>query len=355
VEREVRYCETADGVRLAYQVEGEGPVLVVCPLFVESFSMAGVSVDLQAHYEMLGRGQRLIQFDMRGTGLSQREVKDISPLSTVLDLAAVVEAAGVEKCSIYAHGEAGPRAIRYAAEHPDRVASLVLWGTYVRPADVATSEQIGVMAALCRENWPVAAQTIAGLAGVDADGGHELASLAKLYRRSADGPTAARILEAAYSPRSDVSELLKDVTAKTLVLHRVADRVYPFRGGQEIAEGISGARLVSLEGRSGTPLNGPNGAEEIDRFLREHHCRSARVMRMQRSGKLTRREVDVLRLIAAGKTSGEVSRELCLSIRTVGRHITNIYTKIGAKGRSDATAYALRHRIAGPTPVISSR
>jgi DNA-binding CsgD family transcriptional regulator len=61
---------------------------------------------------------------------------------------------------------------------------------------------------------------------------------------------------------------------------------------------------------------------------------------------LTPRETEILRLIAAGQTSKEISRTLSLSIRTVGRHITNIYEKIGARSRADATAYAVRHRIA---------
>ena len=58
---------------------------------------------------------------------------------------------------------------------------------------------------------------------------------------------------------------------------------------------------------------------------------------------LTAREVEVLRLIAAGRTNLEISRELVLSLRTVARHITNIYGKIGARGKADATAYAIRH------------
>ena len=60
---------------------------------------------------------------------------------------------------------------------------------------------------------------------------------------------------------------------------------------------------------------------------------------------LTSREAEVLRLIAAGRTNAEISRELVLSLRTVARHITNIYGKIGARGKADATAYAIRHHL----------
>jgi DNA-binding CsgD family transcriptional regulator/pimeloyl-ACP methyl ester carboxylesterase len=344
VGREVRYCKTADGVRLAYRIDGEGPAILTCPLFVESFSLAEAWADQRALYEALGRGRRLILFDMRGTGLSQQEVDDISPASLVSDLAAVIDAAGTERCSIFAHGEAGPRAIAYTAQNPDRVDCLVLWGTYARPADVATPAQLEAFASMCRENWPIAAQMAASISGMDAEGGPGVAAQSEIYRTSTDGPTAARILEATHGPESDVSELLPKVRAKTLVLNRVKGRVFRFRSGQEIAAGIPGAVLVPLEGWEASPLDPPTGFDEIDAFLRQHLGQPGAAV-IQPSAQLTKRETEVLRLIAAGKTSSEVSRELDLSIRTVGRHITNIYTKIGAKGRADATAYALRHGI----------
>jgi len=317
--------------------------VLMCPLFVEAFSVADGWPDQRRFYDALGRRRSLILYDTRGTGLSDREVDDLSAGSLVLDLAAVVEAAGFEKCSVFAAEEAGPRAIRYAVENPDRVESLVLWGTFARGSDQATPEQIAAYALMCRQNWRLAAQMSANISGWDEEGGPAAIARTQMYYRSTSGEMAARMVEATHSDDADVTSLLPKVKARTLVLHRSRDRIYPFRNGQAIAQSIPGARLVVLSGVYSSPVDPPTGLEEIDQFLRGDE--GPPTARDTEPIALTRREIEVLGLIAAGKTSGEVSRELSLSIRTVGRHITNIYTKIGAKGRAEAAAYALRHGI----------
>src|SRR3970282_2063649 len=91
---EVRYCTTEDGVRIAYCVEGEGPPLLICPQFVESFSLDHTNAERSGFIRRLGEGRRLIRYDMRGVGLSQRDVEDVSPEALVRDLRAVVETVG---------------------------------------------------------------------------------------------------------------------------------------------------------------------------------------------------------------------------------------------------------------------
>ena len=110
MEREVRYCTTKDGVRIAYRVEGDGPHVLVCPGFVESFSVDQLDPGQASFMALLGHGRSLIRFDMRGTGLSQRENVDLSPAALVLDLDAVVRATRIRQCHVWASTLSGPRA-----------------------------------------------------------------------------------------------------------------------------------------------------------------------------------------------------------------------------------------------------
>ncbi len=97
MERDVRYCTTEDGVRIAFSMEGSGSPLVLCPYFFESFARDGDAVSAWSGLlEGIGAGRRLLRYDMRGTGLSQRDAADISYAGYLLDLEAVVQAAGLD-------------------------------------------------------------------------------------------------------------------------------------------------------------------------------------------------------------------------------------------------------------------
>jgi len=108
-DREIRYCTTEDGARIAYCVEGEGPVLVMCPLFIESFSLEHLLPEQGEFARVLGLNNSIVKFDWRGTGLSEREVSDKSFLADqILDLQAVVTATGEPNVWIWANGNSGP-------------------------------------------------------------------------------------------------------------------------------------------------------------------------------------------------------------------------------------------------------
>ena len=96
-EREVRYCTTEDGVRIAYTVAGDGPPLIYIQGFIESFSLEHLLPNTQEFFRRVARGRQLVRYDMRGTGLSQREVADVSHTALMRDLSAVVEAVGLKR------------------------------------------------------------------------------------------------------------------------------------------------------------------------------------------------------------------------------------------------------------------
>jgi DNA-binding CsgD family transcriptional regulator len=138
----------------------------------------------------------------------------------------------------------------------------------------------------------------------------------------------------------DVTELLPQVRCPTLVIHRRGSRVLAASVARGLVAQIPGSRLVTLEGGSPAPFIGDvdSVVSTIEEFLGEPQTKSP--------DGLTPREVQVLRLVAAGRSNREIAEDLSLSERTVARHVTNIYGKIDAHSKAEATAYAFRHNMA---------
>ena len=106
-ERDVRYCSTEDGVRIAYAVQGTGLPVVICPFFIESFAFDYLVPEVGEFLEELGHGRTLIRYDARGTGLSDRTLL-FGQVPFLRDLSGVVDAAGIERFVIWASGTSGP-------------------------------------------------------------------------------------------------------------------------------------------------------------------------------------------------------------------------------------------------------
>jgi pimeloyl-ACP methyl ester carboxylesterase len=116
MDREVRYCTTEDGVRIAYCTEGDGPAILVQPFFIESFSLDHLLPEYRTFLQKLSEGRKLIRFDSRGVGLSQRDVRDLSPAALIEDGIAVARACGLEDYALWASTSTGPFALRFALE-----------------------------------------------------------------------------------------------------------------------------------------------------------------------------------------------------------------------------------------------
>ena len=178
--------------------------------------------------------------------------------------------------------------------------------------------------------------------------------------RESVSPEAARAALKAMGT-FDVTELLPNLKVPTLVLHRSDIPWLPVSIARELASRIPDARLSVLEGESTAPYLGDTEAtaSAIDEFLGEAEERrttqreaGAPASTKDGSGPtrgyphgLTAREVEVLRHLAGGRTNDEIAKELFVSVRTVERHVANIYAKIGARGRANATVYALTHNL----------
>jgi pimeloyl-ACP methyl ester carboxylesterase len=261
----VSYCKTEDGVRIAYTSQGSGPTIVFVPYFVESFAAQGSVEEEQAFFRRVGRGRRVVRYDGRGTGLSQREVEDFSHEAMLRDLDAVVKALDLRDFTLWGQVIGGPTAIDFAASHPELNIELVLVATFARGADVMPREQLEALMALSRANWEMASQLFADIVGREESDAN--IRRGALFRDSSSGDVAARILDGAY--QADALEKLGSIKCRALVLQRSNDALFRFEFGKAIAEGIPNAQLVALGGESimYNPRDVDAIAAAVDAFL----------------------------------------------------------------------------------------
>jgi pimeloyl-ACP methyl ester carboxylesterase/DNA-binding CsgD family transcriptional regulator len=308
-------------------------------------------------YERLAQRRMLVRYDVRGTGWSERDVSDHSLDALVLDVEAVVNRLGLDRFEMFGAFDAGPVAVAYAARHPERVSRLILWCSWAKSSDIR-SPRIRAWLGLLDQDWELMTDTCAHLAlGWPAG---EVGRHAARRLRESVTPEAARAALVAMG-EFDVTALLPSLKTPTLVLHRGGMPWLPVDIARELASRIPEARLTILEGESTAPYLGDTeaAARAIDAFLREGEKgrtarREADAPASERDGSgpvrsypngLTTREVEVLRRLAGGRTNNEIAEELFVSVRTVERHVANIYAKIGSRGRANATAYALTHNL----------
>jgi class 3 adenylate cyclase len=249
---ETHYAKADDGVHIAYQVFGDGPVdLVVIPGFISHLELEWEEEAMAGAFRRLGTFARVIMFDKRGTGMSDRtdRLPDID--RRMLDIEAVMLAAGSEQAALFAVSEGGPMAILFGAAHPERTRAMVLLGSYARitmcpdyPIGIPT-EQLYTLAEYLEPRWGTGVGLHAWAPSVADDPGAR-AFFARL-QRLASSPGAAMALMSSYMD-IDVRAALPLVHAPTLVLHRTGDRMVPVAHGRYVADHIEGARLVELPG-----------------------------------------------------------------------------------------------------------
>jgi class 3 adenylate cyclase/DNA-binding winged helix-turn-helix (wHTH) protein len=237
-----RYARS-DPYSIAYQTLGDGPGdLLFVPGFVSNIELQWEFPPMASFFERLAESSRLILFDKRGTGLSDRvPVSEIPALEERMDdLRAVLDAAGSERATLFGISEGGPLALLFAATYPERVERLVLCNSY---AD-RFREDIPALARAARRSWGTGAtfRTLAPSWGDPA--AHSF--LARYERNSATPDTAAHLIE--LCDLIDVRPVLPTISAPALILHRRGDAVFPLAKARELAEGIPGARLQLLDG-----------------------------------------------------------------------------------------------------------
>jgi DNA-binding SARP family transcriptional activator/pimeloyl-ACP methyl ester carboxylesterase len=266
----VRYVHVGD-VSVAYQVvEGGSADLLIIPGWVSHLELDWEEPTWVRWCERMASFARLVRFDKRGTGLSDRPAEIPTPTERMKDALAVLDAVGLQRAHVMGWSEGGPLAVLLAVEHPDRVRSLVLYGTQAcfrhSPGYPwgATDEERESDAARIEQEWGELA-----LARLFApSGGDRFARSWAAYSRAAASPSAAAALSRA-NLTTDVRTLLPRVSVPTLVLSRGGDPIGPPEAARYLAERIPGSRFVVLEGEDHVMWVGDIEplCAEIERFV----------------------------------------------------------------------------------------
>jgi pimeloyl-ACP methyl ester carboxylesterase/DNA-binding CsgD family transcriptional regulator len=345
VGQKVGYCAAPDAVKLAYAVHGHGPPIVRVATWITHLEFDWESPVWRHWLDALVDGHTLVRYDERGCGLSDRDVDDISLDAWVADLETVVDAAGVDRFALLGVSTGVAVAVAYAARHPDRLTHLVLYGGYARGRALRGARERRVQDALVAAiaaGWTNPDPTFRHLFSMlflPAGTPEQMGWYDDLQRHSTSAATAVRI----YHTRGslNVVDLAAQVRTKTLVVHAAGDRVVPIDEGRLLATLLPEARLVELESANHILLSDEpawaNFVSELRRFLG-----TERATVQPGVEELSRRELEVLELVAAGLTNEAIAERLSLSIRTVERHLTNTYVKLRVSGKAGRAAAAAR-------------
>jgi class 3 adenylate cyclase len=266
----IQYAQTEDDVNIAYWTLGEGEPLVHLPWgHVSHLGLDWQYPEYRRWYERLADRRKLVRYDGRGTGLSDREIADYSLDAAVRDVEAVVDRLGLERFALMGLLHSGLTAVDFAARHPDRVSRLVLWCSYASPSDYYdTSPKLQSLRAVAEKDWDTYLEFSAQLSLGWSEG--EQARRFAGYMRECLTQDNTRMFMRGLT-EWDVTDLLPQIEAPTLVLHRGEVAFPPVGHAKALASRISNAQLVLQEGTALVPFLGDTEAvaEAIDEFLGE--------------------------------------------------------------------------------------
>lgn len=294
--------------------------------------------------QCLARDFTVLNLDFPGAGLSRPLGGDLSLASLSDALHAVRDAAGVQRLGLCAMGAAGLVACHFAARHPERVTGLVL---------IASGESHANRQLLhLRQDAPEVEAELRGalLSGVG-DKRNALA-LAEVARASLEASTLAkweRLLQ-----REDLLTLAATVSVPVLYVHAAADHLVPMAAARTLVSRLANATLRIVPAKSGMDVWRNRAAvREIVHFLKTGSAPTPTLTRSRTPSHrgshpagLSDREVEVIRLLAAGRTNQQIADDLFISVNTVSYHLRNIFAKTGASNRTEAAAFAFEAGLA---------
>jgi pimeloyl-ACP methyl ester carboxylesterase/DNA-binding CsgD family transcriptional regulator len=326
----VQYAATPDGYSIAYTCWGTGIPVIFLPFHFNSLKFRMTLPwlrDVAQHAQVAG-------YDGRGQGLSSRNLeRDLTLQDFRCDLDTVLGAVGFDRFVLAAYGGFGHVAIRYAVENPDRVHGLVLICT----AESFVAYPWLALLPLAEANWDLFLRL--QLKNIPPELVEEILAAFKSSITPAD---YTRLIRGFAS--SNVADALPLLHAPTLMIHSRLQHWLSPEEGARLAAKIEGARIFFPDEGEIEP-EPVQGAQTIVDFLKSLPPVETKSTPGGGEGRLdaelSPRQREVLHLIAEGKTTREIADTLVLSERTIERHIADVYGKIGARNRSEATAYTL--------------
>jgi class 3 adenylate cyclase len=265
----------SDDVHIAYQVIGEGSFdLLFVPGFVSNIESYWQSPQISAFFRRLASFSRLILFDKRGTGMSDRSSQIFTLEQRMHDVQAILDAVGSKRAALFGISEGGPMSLLYTATYPERTSALVLYGSYAKRSWAPDypfgwkDEQWKAVLDDIEQHWGTPhSLSIALRAPSAADDPHTVERIASYYRAAASPGAAVAIMK--MNREIDVRNILPAIRVPALILHRKAEHVLDVGHARYLAQHIPGAKLVELEGEDHHPWMGDSNAilSEVEKFL----------------------------------------------------------------------------------------
>lgn len=269
-----RYVKS-DDIHIAYQVLGKGPIDVLfVPGFVSNVEATWQSLERSAFFQRLASFCRLILFDKRGTGMSDRGSQIFTLEQRMHDVQAILDAVDSERATLFGISEGGPMSLLYAATYPERTSALVLYGSYAKRAWAPDypfgwkNDRWDRVLGNFERNWGtpegVDLNMWAPSIARDVDAGDRMVSY---FRASASPGAAVAVMK--MNREIDVRQVLPSIRVPTLILHRTAERVLEVEHARYMAQHIPGATLVELPGEDHVPWIGDRDAilDEVEQFV----------------------------------------------------------------------------------------
>jgi class 3 adenylate cyclase len=251
MEPRIQYTKSGDGTNIAYWSMGSGPPLVHLPISVLNHADAELQPPEYIHWrDRLAERHMVVQYSMRGTGLSEREVDDLTVEAHVSDLSAVVDRLELDHFVLLAGLYSGPTGITYAARNPDRVSHLILICAYARGADSPASPQAEALLPLLEVDWETYSETWANLV-LGWSAGDPARRAAALLRESVSPDMLKRSMVS--FAEADAFDLLPQVTSPCLVIQRRNLRQFGMDVARTLASTIPNAQLSVVEGATAAP------------------------------------------------------------------------------------------------------
>ena len=266
---ETRYARSGD-LRIAYQVVGSGSFdLVLVFGFVSNLDLVWERPEWANFLSRLAKFSRLILFDKRGTGLSDRTAGIANLEERIDDIRAVMDAVQSERAALFGISEGGPMCLLFAATYPQRVRALVLYGSYARQPGSNSEDYLRERIEAINRLWGTG-DYIGTRFSPKMAGDEGFRRWMARWERGSASPSAVIALNAMIG-EIDARHLLPAVRVPTLIIHRTGDIPCPVEGGRYLAQNIPGAKYVELPGDSHVPVYEPEIADriigEIEEFL----------------------------------------------------------------------------------------
>ena len=343
----IRYVRSTDGTRLAWSDAGSGPVIVKAANWLTHLEYDLESPVWRHWLEFLSDHFRLIRYDERGSGMSDWDV-ELSFDRWMDDFERVVEAADLtEPFTLLGVSQGAAVSIAYAANHPERVSRMILYGGYARGwarrGHPAGQREYEAIVELVRVGWgrsnPAFRQVFTSRF-IPRGSDEQIEWFNELCRKTTTPGMAAKLLEV----RSgiDVVQLLGQVRTPTLVIHARNDAVTPIQEGRILAEGIPGAEFVELDSENHVLLRDEPAWTRFRDVVLEFMGAAAPPPHDVFES-LSPREREVLALLTEGLGNAQVAERMSISEKTVRNHVSKLFDKLGVWTRAQAIVFARDH------------